>query len=105
MATYSAAVEMAITGALIKGKGFADYLEQIFPGLWILRLDAALAASEFVVTATPWQILGSNKHTASVWKVQDPPPPRPPGMYLVVALIRDGIPTNMNFDVVVNTLK
>ncbi len=105
MATYSATVEMAITGALIKGRGFSDYLEQLFTGLWVLRLDAPIAASEFVVTVTPWQILGPTKHSASAWKVMDPPPPRPPGMYIVVVLIRDGVPTNMNFDVVVNTLK
>lgn len=105
MATYCAAVEMAITGALIKSRGFSDQLEQLLPGVWALKLDNTLAPSEFVVSATPWQVLGPNHHSASVWKVLNPPPPRPPGMYIVVALVRDGVLTNMNFDVIVNTLK
>jgi hypothetical protein len=102
---YSAAMEYAITGASIKGKGFSEYLEQLIPGVWVLKLDNTLASSEFVVTANPCQILGPDKYAITAWKVQNPPAPRPAGMYIVVVVTRNGVAVNCNFDIIVNTLR
>lgn len=99
---YGATVSIAISGNTITGwRGFTSYLEQLQPGIFVLRLDASLADFEYAVSA---QVInppvGSEyKWSTQTWKVLNPPPPRPPGSYVVVVTLKDGLPTDIDFDV------
>ncbi len=96
---YGAQVGIAITGNyIIPGRGFTTYLERLEAGIFVLRLDAGLRDTEYSVGA---QVINPplGKWGISTWKVMDPPAPRPPGSYLVVVTTKDGVKTDIDFDV------
>jgi hypothetical protein len=99
---YGATVSIAISGNSIVGsRGFTTYLERLQPGVFVLRLDASLADFEYTVSA---QVINppvglEEKWSTQTWKVMDPPPPRPPGSYIAVITSKDGVPTDIDFDV------
>jgi hypothetical protein len=99
---YGAQVSIALSGNSVLGyRGFTTYLERLQPGTFVLKLDASLADSEYSVSA---QVINppvgmEQKWSVQTWKVMNPPAPRPPGSYLVVITAKDGIPTDIDFDV------
>lgn len=99
---YGATVSIAISGNTITGwRGFTSYLDRLQPGTFVLRLDASLADFEYAVSA---QVINppvgsEQKWSTQTWKVVNPPPPRPPGSYVVVITSKDGLPTDIDFDV------
>lgn len=103
---YGATVSIAITGNTITGwRGFSSYLERFLEGVFLLRLDASLATSEFAVNAHVINppVGSESKWSISTWKVVNPPPPRPPGTYIVVITLLDGVRTDIDFDVTATT--
>lgn len=103
---YGATVSIAITGNTITGwRGFSNYLERFMEGIFILKLDASLAPSEFAINAqviNP-QVGSESKWSISAWKVVNPPPPRPPGTYIAVITLMDGVRADIDFDVTATT--
>lgn len=99
---YGAQVGIALSGNyIVPGRGFTTYLERLQAGIFVLRLDASLEDREYSVSA---QVINppvgmEQKWSVSAWKVLNPPPPRPPGSYLVIVTTKDGVSTDIDFDV------
>lgn len=99
---YGAQVGIAVSGNyIVPGRGFTNYLERLDVGIFVLRLEASLLDKEYSINAQVINPpLGSEqKWGISTWKVINPPPPRPPGSYLVVVTTKDGVLTDIDFDV------
>lgn len=101
MQRFGATVSIALSGNTITGRGFSNYLERLEAGIFVLKLDARLADFEYSISA---QVINppvgsETKWSVQTWKVMDPPPPRPPGSYIAVILTKDGLGTDIDFDV------
>lgn len=105
MATYGCSVSLALTGDTITGNGFSSYIERFMPGVIITKLDVSLAPNEFMVAIQTQNSSGPGVWGISAYKVLDPPPPRPPGTYIVALITRNGLPEDRDFDITVSTFR
>lgn len=105
MAIYGCTVNVTTLPNKVTGtRGFADYLEQLDGGIYVIKLDPSLAANEFAVSATVSSAL-AGRWSVTASKFINPPAPRPPGTYLIIITTLNNTPQNVDFDVIVTTYK
>lgn len=105
MATYGCSVKMAISGNRVEGtRGFSEFLEKISDGLFLTKLDASLAENEYAVSAAPHTSVDPGNWSVSALKITNVPN-LPPATYVAVAIARNGMPEDHDFDVLVQTFR